>query len=221
MGPLATVDLFKKIVIHTKAASDSDHIRIFIDNNPQIPDRTESILHNGRSPVPSIVDSANHLIELGSDLLLIPCITSHFFFGEIQMRCRVPVVNMLEETMAFLKENNLNKAFLFATTGTISTGVCNTYARKHGIELIVPNPIDQQCVMDLIYSGVKKADSKYDTRRIQEMLDDICIHRNLPVVLGCTELPIAVETYGLKGVFVDTTLILAKKAIEYAGYERI
>ena len=33
MGPLATADLFKKIVLNTKAQTDQEHIRVLIDNN--------------------------------------------------------------------------------------------------------------------------------------------------------------------------------------------
>ena len=44
MGPLATADLFRKIVTMTKAGCDNDHIRIYIDDNASIPDRTAAIL---------------------------------------------------------------------------------------------------------------------------------------------------------------------------------
>ena len=44
MGPLATVDLFRKIVVHTKAACDQDHLRILIENDPGIEDRTAALL---------------------------------------------------------------------------------------------------------------------------------------------------------------------------------
>ena len=50
MGPMATVDLFHKIVANTPAARDSEHLRILIDNDPSVPDRTQAILHNGPSP---------------------------------------------------------------------------------------------------------------------------------------------------------------------------
>ena len=48
MGPLATVDLFGKIVNLTDAKCDNDHIHILIDNNTYIPDRTSYILGDGR-----------------------------------------------------------------------------------------------------------------------------------------------------------------------------
>ena len=43
MGPLATADLFEKITLLTKAETDRDHIRVYIDSNTNIPDRTAAI----------------------------------------------------------------------------------------------------------------------------------------------------------------------------------
>ena len=40
MGPLATADLFQKITLLTEAETDRDHIRVYIDSNANIPDRT-------------------------------------------------------------------------------------------------------------------------------------------------------------------------------------
>jgi aspartate racemase len=61
MGPLATVHLFERIVLRTKAEKDQDHIRIIIDNNTNIQDRTKAILGYGESPVKELVGSAKML----------------------------------------------------------------------------------------------------------------------------------------------------------------
>ena len=52
MGPLATADLFRKIVLLTDAARDNDHIRVYIDDNASIPDRTAAILSAAPTPCP-------------------------------------------------------------------------------------------------------------------------------------------------------------------------
>ena len=49
MGPMATADLFTKITAMTKASCDNDHLRVLIDSNAKIPDRTNAILY-GRKP---------------------------------------------------------------------------------------------------------------------------------------------------------------------------
>ena len=57
MGPLATADLFRKIVTLTRAGCDGDHIRVYIDSNSSIPDRTAAILNGGPDPLPAMRDS--------------------------------------------------------------------------------------------------------------------------------------------------------------------
>ena len=61
MGPMATADLFLKLIQMTDAARDAEHIHIIVDNNPKTPDRTDAILRGTESPLPYLVQSANRL----------------------------------------------------------------------------------------------------------------------------------------------------------------
>ena len=61
MGPLATADLFRKMVEHTRAGRDQDHPRILVDCNTNIPDRTAALLHGGTDPVPELTAAARNL----------------------------------------------------------------------------------------------------------------------------------------------------------------
>jgi aspartate racemase len=65
MGPEATIDLFYKIVKFTPAEKDQDHLRIIIDNNPKIPDRTAAILKKGEDPLPALQETARNLEKAG------------------------------------------------------------------------------------------------------------------------------------------------------------
>ena len=69
MGPMATVDLFQKIVLNTPANSDQEHFRIIIDNHPQIPSRVEALLHGGESPAAKLIESAILLLFFGSGFI--------------------------------------------------------------------------------------------------------------------------------------------------------
>ena len=51
MGPAATVDLFNKFVTFTAAQCDQEHIPLIISSIPDIPDRTDALMHHGRSPL--------------------------------------------------------------------------------------------------------------------------------------------------------------------------
>lgn len=50
VGPLATVVFMGKVVHLTEAKRDQDHIRMIVEQNPQIPDRTEHLIHGGTDP---------------------------------------------------------------------------------------------------------------------------------------------------------------------------
>ena len=66
MGPEATLDFFKKIIQSTPATIDQEHLRLIIDNNPKIPDRTKAILEKGESPVPIMVQNGLSLEKTGA-----------------------------------------------------------------------------------------------------------------------------------------------------------
>lgn len=121
MGPLATVELFRLIVSNTESPNDQGHIRIIIDNNPQIPDRTNAILNGGESPVNALVKSASMLKNDGADFLIIPCNTSHYYIDEISRNAGIEIVNMIETTAIYLKEHNIKTIGLLATSGSVKT----------------------------------------------------------------------------------------------------
>ena len=95
MGPLATVDLFEKITLHTKAQQDQDHLRVLIDSNTNIPDRTAALLHGGEDPVPQLIASATSLEKMGAQVLVMPCNTAHNFYDAVAGAVEVPVLHMI------------------------------------------------------------------------------------------------------------------------------
>ena len=123
MGPLATADFFKKIVLNTKANIDQEHIKVLIDNNTDIPDRTSAIIHNDKSPVPQLVKSAVMLWAMGAQILVMPCNTAHYFYSEVQKSVEIPVLNMIELTCSALVQKGVKRAGLLATEGTIKSKI--------------------------------------------------------------------------------------------------
>ena len=83
MGPLATADLFQKITLLTEAETDRDHIRVYIDSNANIPDRTAAILSNGPDPVPEMASALRNLEACGADCVIMPCNTAHYFLPRL------------------------------------------------------------------------------------------------------------------------------------------
>ncbi len=219
MGPLATCDLFKKIVENTAANSDREHIHIIIDNNSSIPDRTAAILHGGADPLPQMRESMQRLTDAGAEVIIMGCNTAHYFFDALGDGCTAERLNMLYETMAYLKSQGIKKAGLLASSGTVQSGIYAKAAEKYGIELLCPVAEAQEAVMGVIYSGVKAGVADYDTSAFKAVVADLTAKGAETMILGCTELPLAMEMYSLDFSAADPTLILAKAAIKACGYE--
>ena len=217
MGPLATVDLYKKIIDMTRADSDREHIHIIIDNYPQIPDRTTAILQGSEAPVPFILESAERLLTAGAQLLTIPCNTSHSFYEKICVGTSLPVLNMLDITAAHLQSEGVKSVGVLATDGTKKTGVYDRALSKFGIEVIYPDDEGQKKVMHLIYHEVK-AGKPANLEPICTLMEGMHALGAEKFVLGCTELPIAFCGHMNEDI-IDPTQLLAMEAIKAAGYE--
>ena len=99
MGPQATVDLMTKVIEATPSAEEADHIRMLVDCNPQVPDRTAAILAGATSPGPVLAGMARGLVSCGAELLAMPCNTAHAFLDDITAAVDVPVLDMIEMTV--------------------------------------------------------------------------------------------------------------------------
>ena len=95
MGPMATADLFQKIVALTGANGDNEHIRVYIDSNASIPDRTAAILDGGEDPLPAMTDSLRKLEACGADCIIMPCNTAHYFLPRLVEISERPFVSMI------------------------------------------------------------------------------------------------------------------------------
>ena len=208
MGPLATADLFEKIVGHTKAACDQEHLHVVIDSNTNIPDRTAALLHGGADPLPELTGSARRLEAMGADVLIMPCNTAHNYYDGISAAVSVPVLHMVRLTAQALVERGVKKAGLLATDGTVRTGIYQKSFAGSGVELLTPDEAGQRAVMEMIYQGVKAGDMAFDAKPARQAMERLLAAGAEVLILGCTELPLAVKLYGIDLPAVDPTLEL-------------
>ena len=221
MGPLATADLFIKIVTQTKAAGDNDHIRVYIDSNSAIPDRTAAILTGGPDPVEEMTSALRHLESCGADCIIMPCNTAHYFLPRLQEKTEIPILNMLEITARSCASRYPGKrTAVLATRGTLATGLYSAALEKAGVDYLLPDEGEQDILMHLIYEVVKASrplEPEADTWA--SLLDGLRKKGADYFILGCTELPIVASTLSAEGPFVDPTAELAKAAIRFCEYE--
>ncbi len=218
MGPEATIDLFQKIVQLTPASRDQDHLRIIIDNNPKIPDRTKAILEKGENPLPELIRTAQNLEKAGADFIIMPCNTAHYFHQEIQKMIKVPILNMIQETARYICQSfpDMNKVSLLATTGTYQAGVYQTYLDKINIETLIPTKAEQNQIMEIIYQ-IKAGNALLNLRKQMIKIAEAQIQKGAQsIIAGCTEIPLVLKNGDISIPVIDPTAILAQKAVTEA-----
>jgi len=224
MGPEATVNFFSELVTHTLARKDQEHLRVLIDSNPKIPDRTLAISHGGESPVPAMVVSASALERAGADFIVIPCVSAHFFVEELRRDINLPILSIVQAVAEHIKTSHpdMKKIGLLATSGTIQGGFFQEKLSRAGLETLTPGADDQLLVMSAIYD-VKDAQCRRTREEIAEDVRAVAgrlVERGVQgIVAGCTELPLVLESGKLPVPAFDLLLILAKAAIVAAGGE--
>lgn len=219
MGPLATADLFRKIIQQTQAENDNQHIHILVDNNTEIPDRTAAIVGGGADPLPELVRSALRLESMGADFLVMPCNTAHHYYDRVTPFLKIPFLHIVDPTLEELRERGVQTAALLATDGTLQAGVYERVQTKGGITLLTPTPPQQKIIMGLIYQGVKAGRKDYDTNPFRQVLRELLDAEAECLILGCTELPVAMSLYQIDLPALDPTSLLTVAAVKKAREE--
>ncbi len=223
MGPEATVDFFAKVIALTAAKRDQNHLRIIIDNNPKIPDRTEAILTKDDTLVPVLVETAKNLEKAGVDFIVIPCNTVHYFYDDLIKEVAVPVLHMIREVTNAIKTSlpNCKRVGLLATTGTVNSSLYQKECQKAGIEVLVPDSQGQAEVMEAILE-IKGGSSKDSARKaILRKANQLLERQAEALILGCTDIPLVIKVNDFPVPVFDSNWVLAETTVKFARSEII
>jgi aspartate racemase len=225
VGPAATVSFLDKLMRATPATRDQEHLKVVVEQNPQIPDRTEHLIGNGSDPTIELFATCKKLQDAHADIIAIPCNTAHAYVEYIQPMLNIPIVHMLRETVAFITSNydRVKTIGLLATNGTVRSRVYHKEIEGAGLIAITPSEAVQKTVMDAIYGPVGVKAGFIDEHCRTDLCDAVAhlVARGAEIViLGCTELPLLIAedlnfTLGGTAVpIVDPAEVLARRCIE-------
>lgn len=218
MGPEATIDLFQKIVAATPARIDQEHLRILIDNNPRIPDRTAALLHGGEDPTPLLQATARNLERAGADFLIMPCNSAHLFYDRIVEAVRIPVLHIADEAVAesLRRYPGIETVGVLAATGTARLGLYHKRLEARGIRALSPSDADQEIVHAAIFN-VKAGDKGPAVREsIRGVAERMAGQGAQLLLTACTELPLILQDGDVGVPVLDPTLALAHAAVRLA-----
>ncbi len=218
MGPLATVEFYKRVTLNTEAHSDREHIDMVVLSHATLPDRTSSILnHDEKTFLDSIKNDFNILNNLDVDAIAIPCNTSHYFYDDFIKLTDKNVINMVESTIKEIVKRGYKKACLFSTTGTYQTGVYHKYAKENGVEIVSLNDTIKNSVMNIIYK-IKETNNTIN-KEFNDIIKTYCSEDAIGI-LACTELSLIELNEENKKMTIDALDVLVNETIKQSGKDR-
>lgn len=232
LGPHAGIYLADRITAHTRAKGDADHLGLRLTSLPaSIPDRTTYLFdESAPDPSPAILEIATDLVRSGCSVIGMPCNTAHApaildevleGLGELPNQARF--FHLIEETAAFCDEAapGATKIGILATLGTYADGMYQRALEARGLTPVVPDEsVQTNLVQRSLYDpafGIKSQSSPVAEEAI-ELLALAVEHLHEAgaeaIILGCTELPLAIRDSSFGGLpVIDSTTALARALI--------
>jgi len=237
MGTQAGLDFCNKLAILYRGKIDQEYPLFILYNKSNIPGRPESIgvqtknlinkTYNKKKRkkyllvLKSLLKGCQILKKSRCTFIVIPCNTAHYWFDDLKKKINLPMINMPKEVFKYtIKKCKKNSSIgLLATEGTLKTGVYKKFFDKN-YNLIYPETSIQKNSVNKAIKLVKMGNVRAANKIIKIAIDFLIEKKCKKIILGCTELPIAIfafkpfKTIKSSKIFLDPNLILARAAME-------
>ncbi len=221
MGPEATIELMRRVLLATPATDDSDHVHLLVDSNPDVPSRIAALIDKtGESPEPELVRMAQRLRVGGAEALAIACNTAHAYAPAITRAVDIPLLDMIALTAERIAAMALRhrRVGLLASTAVVDLGIYHEAMAGCGITVAVPQ--QQSTLVDII-KAVKRGDTGEATRRrFAQISSDLAAQGVDLLLVACTELSILADSINPDTPSVDSLDVLVEEIVGFGTGRR-
>ena len=236
MGTQAGLDFCNKLAMLNRGKSDQEYPLFMLYNKSNIPGRPESIgvQTKSLSTIPrsskntkkynnvlkSLLEGCKSLEKSGCKFIVIPCNTAHYWYEDLKKKIKIPIINMPKEVFIQTKKSckKNSKIGLLATEGTLKTEIYDKIFKKDYV-LIKPLSNLQTSSVNKTIKHVKMGNIKLAEKTIKPAIKYLIKQKCKKIILGCTEIPIAIFAYKslqnakVSKLYLDPNLILANSCM--------
>ena len=236
MGTQAGLDFCNKLAMLNRGKSDQEYPLFMLYNKSNIPGRPESIgvqtkelslipkspknIIKYNKVLKSLLIGCRSLEKSGCKFIVIPCNTAHYWYDDLQKKISIPIINMPKEVFKHTQKKctKNSKIGLLATEGTLKTKIYDRLFEKN-FKLIKPTDVLQKYSVNKTIKYVKMGNVKLAEKSIRKSINYLLKMKCKKIILGCTELPIAIFAFKsfkkvkLSKIFLDPNLILATSSM--------
>ncbi len=164
----------------------------------------------------ALIDAAKKLKASGAQGLLLASNTSHKVYDQVAAAVRVPMLHIAEPTAERLVADGRTRVAVLGTRFTMTEGHFRDRIEARGISIAPINAgwvkeVDR-IIFEELAAGRVVRDSQ---RKLKTLITELAKQKVQAVVLGCTELVLAVDTRANVIPVYDTTAIHARAAVDW------
>jgi aspartate racemase len=217
MGPAATAYFFQQLVDRVAAERDQSHPPCLIYNATQVPDRTAHLTGGEIDPTSALQEASRVLERAGADFIAIPCNSAHAYLAAIRDAVRIEVLDMIGLTAAAAASAlpSGGRVGVLAASGTIGLGLYDGALEAHGLRTLRLQAPTQSEVMVAIRAV--KAGGSEARQRLAPAIDELVAGGAELLIIGCTELPIIVDSAAVPVPVLDATEVLLRESLVRSG----
>jgi aspartate racemase len=201
MGPAASAEFYRRLTDQTPVTCDQDHIPVVIWSDPTVPDRSTSLINKDDLPWTKLKHGILGLKSAGCDHIVIPCNTAHFWYERME-QLGVPIthiVGSVEEELKALKIYS-GSIGVIGTKATMSLGLYQQYLGKLGWKCVTPDTYEMDNLIQPAIDLIKSNDIEAAHDLLMTAIDKLIPWGVRAIVLGCTEIPLAITETQYKNI---------------------
>jgi len=217
VGPQSTDFIYQKIIQFSQtkynAKNNADYPRLVIESVP-VPDFISN-KDNIKEAQEMLIAVTKTLSSSGATKLCIGSNTVHILLDELKKHTDTPFLSMIELVADKCVKNGFKKVGVLGTPVLINSGLYKQELEKKGIEAINPTEKQLLVVENIIRGVISGTENGKHKAEYIEVLNDLFNKGAQTVILGCTELPLAVNYEALGNRTVNSDEVLAEGIVDY------
>src|SRR5213594_5109669 len=217
LGPESTVDYYQKIIALYRERTGDGSYPEFIINSVNLKKGLDFMAANNLAGMADyLLEGIGKLARAGANFGLIAANTPHIVFDDVAPKSPIPLISIVEATCAAAKARKLKRLALFGTRYTMQGTYYAKVFSREGIELLVPEPNDQDYIHDKYMNELVPGKFMSETRAsLLAIVDRMKAKSDIGgVILAGTELPLILRESEHNGIpFLDTTKIHVEAAV--------
>lgn len=166
VGPESTIDYYKNIIALYRERKPDGHYPQFVINSIDLQKGVDFLDVNDLAGMTDfLLSEIEKLPRAGAEFGIIAANTPHIVFDEVKARSPIPFISIVQAACDHAKKRNFKRLALFGTRYTMQANFYQKVFAREGIELVTPEPEDQDYIHEKYFAELVPGVFRPETRK--------------------------------------------------------